>query len=194
MPLICSAQINIKNLDQKINKYIQPYIKYNVFSGNILIGYQGRVVFQKSYGLANYALEVPFKNDTKFQIASISKRFTDAALLILQKQGKLFFSDTIGKYITGFPNGNKITIQHLIDHQSGIVGDFKDFTREYSMEETLDSIRQIKLAFEPGTKTVYSNHGYRLLAFLIEKVSGTSYGEFLTENIFVPAGMSNTHH
>lgn len=173
---------------------MNPFVEGGVFSGNILIAREGKVVYQNSFGMANQNFGVKNAIETKFQIASISKMFTVVAILKLEEEGKLKITDKLEQFVSGMPNGDKITIEHLIRHRSGIVGDFKDFTRYYSMQETLDSIAKVKPSFEPNAKGSYSNHGYRLLAYIIEKVSGVDYGTFLKKNIFQPLKMENTGH
>lgn len=182
------------SLHQKIDQYMNPFVEGGVFSGNILIAREGKVVYQNSLGMANQNFGVKNAIETKFQIASISKMFTVVAILKLEEEGKLKITDKLEQFVSGIPNGDKITIEHLIRHRSGIVGDFKDFTRYYSMQETLDSIAKVKPSFEPNAKGSYSNHGYRLLAYIIEKVSGVDYGTFLKKNIFQPLKMENTGH
>jgi len=113
-------------LESKINHYVDPYIAMNDLNGSILIAKNGRVVFNKSYGLANRELRVGIDANTKFRIGSISKQFTAAAILLLQERNALHLADPISKFIPGFPSGDRITLQTLLIHTSGVARDLPD--------------------------------------------------------------------
>ncbi len=191
-----------RNLDinAKVDAYIQPYREGNNFSGAVLIARKGKVLVSKGYGMANYELSVPNTPQTKFHIASISKPFTAAAIMILEERKLLGTDHPLTKFIPDYPNGDKITLHHLLTHTSGIpnVNDFPDYDRESKFPHTTGDLvemsKQKPLEFQPGKRYRYSNSNYNLLAYIIEKVSGQSYGEFLKENIFAALGMNNTGH
>jgi D-alanyl-D-alanine carboxypeptidase len=154
---------------------------------------EGRVEKLAGYGLANVELSVPASAQTVFQIQSI----TSAAILMLCEEGKLALEDPIGKHLEGTPDSWKgITIRHLLSHTSGI----KDFINEPTASIRLDvsegdvlrATAPRPLNFEPGEKYAYSNTNYHLLAMVIRKITGKSYGDFLNERIFTPLGMTNT--
>lgn len=193
-----SAQNLRQNLAGEVDAYVQPLVEANNFSGSILIGKAGKVVFAKSYGMANYELAVPNAARTRFHIASISKSFTAAAILILEQQGKLRVEDPLSKFIPDYPSGDKITVHHLLTHRSGIpnANDLPEYAEKsklrLSLPEVIALFKDKPLEFPPGSRFRYSNSNYNLLAFIIEKVSGKSYGEFLAENIFRPLKMDNT--
>ena len=188
------------DLEAKVDAYVKPLLEMKAFNGSILIARKGQVLLSKGYGMANYELEVPNTPQTKFHIASISKTFTATAIMLLQERGSLQVSDPLTKYIPDYPNGDKITIHHLLTHTSGIpdVNAFHDYNAKSVFPQTpaslIELFKQSPLNAQPGERYGYSNSNYNLLAFIIEKVSGKSYGEFLRANIFDPLGMKDTAH
>jgi CubicO group peptidase (beta-lactamase class C family) len=188
------------SLEAKVDAYVEPFLEIKGFNGAILIASKGQVLLRKSYGMANYELDAPNTPQTKFHIASISKTFTAAAILVLEERGLLSVHDPLSKYIPDYPEGEKITIHHLLSHTSGIpnVNNFLDYNNKSKFPQTLTSVIEMfknkPLRTQPGARYEYSNSNYNLLAFIVEKVSGKSYGEFLKENIFDPLGMNATGH
>jgi CubicO group peptidase (beta-lactamase class C family) len=160
----------------------------------------GKVIFQKAYGLANFATKEPNTTSTLFNLGSASKQFTAAAVLLLAKEKKLALKDDIRKYIPGFPDwGYTITIENLIHHTSGIrscdvlslmAGTI--FSKENHMNDYDMILRQSALNYKPGDEYLYSNSGYVLLVKIIEKTSGMKFSKFVEEKILRPIGMSQT--
>lgn len=187
-------------LTNKIEQYVRPYVETQNFSGQILISRKGEILFNKAYGFANLEFKAPNDLNTIFHVASISKTFTAAAILILEQKGLLNTEDLVSKYIPDYPSGNKISLHHLLAHTSGItdVNDLPEYdnaSRKQQTPETLITLFKNKpLEFQPGEKYLYSASNYNLLAFIIEQVSKMKYGEFLKENIFEPLGMDHTVH
>jgi|GEM_PF-1305592 len=187
-------------LAEKLNTYLQAFIEHDLFSGVILIAKNEQILLQQAYGMANEEWAVPNALDTKFRIASLSKAFTKLAIRQLSETKQLKYTDPISRYIVGYPNGAQITLQQLIDHTSGIphLNDFPAYDQwakqTYTLEELVKLFRDQPLDFTPGTQTSYSNSAYVLLAYIIEKVSGLTYGDYLQKHIFAPAGMQNTAH
>jgi len=195
-----------KGKDKDMNKtsheldlYILELTKLNKFSGSVLVAKDNKILLSKSYGSANYELNVPNTPQTKFRIGSITKPFTAIAIMQLQDKGLLNVTDTLNKYIPDYPNGNEITIHHLLTHTSGIPSftGFADFDKTVSvlpntLEKLIESFKNKNLEFKPGEKFNYNNSGYVLLTYIIEKVSGKSYEEFIKENILIPANMTDT--
>ena len=198
--LLAGKTTNKDSFSEKVDAYIQPYLDAGGFSGTILAAKGGEILLNKGYGMANYEFNVPNSPGTKFQIASISKTFTAAAIMLLQERGKLDIHDTLEKFIPGYPGGNKITIHHLLTHTSGIpdVNMFPEYEQKSKFPQTLEQIismfKDKPLIFKPGEKYGYSNSNYNLLAYIIEKVSGLDFGRFLQENIFKPLDMRDTRH
>jgi CubicO group peptidase (beta-lactamase class C family) len=191
---------NISEFEAEINAYVEPFVKARGFSGTILIAKGGEILLSRGYGKANYEWDARHTPEVKFQIASVSKSFTAAAIMILKERGLLTVADPLTRFIPDYPNGEKITIHHLLIHTSGIpnVNEFPDYGRKSRFPSTLEQIIRMfknkKLVQEPGSGYRYSNSNYNLLAYIIEKVSGQSYGDFLRENIFEPLGMHSTGH
>lgn len=179
---------------------IRYYLELGGFSGAVLIARNGEILLKKGYGMANHELDVPNSPRTKFQIASVSKSFTAAAIIILEEQGLLSAKDSLAKFIPDYPEGEKITVHHLLTHTSGIpdVNQFREYDQKAKFPQTLEGIvdmfKHEPLIMEPGEKYSYSNSNYNLLAYIIEKVTGKSYGEFLRETVFIPLGMLDTGH
>lgn len=182
-------------------KYLDDLAKTDAFSGVVLIAKDDKPVFSRSYGLASREHDLPNRTDTKFNLGSINKTFTRVAIGQLVKQGKISFDDKLGKYLPDYPNrdaAEKVTVRHLVTMKSGI-GDFvgeKYFAtakdRFRTNADFIPLFADKPLAFEPGTRDMYSNGGYILLGAIIEKVTGMSYYDYVRESVFKPAGMLNT--
>jgi len=187
-------------LSKHFDSYIKSYVESNNFSGTVLVSKDNKVLFKKAYGYSNLESKTPNQANTAFHIASVSKTFTAAAILILEQKGLLTTNDFLSKYIPDFPSGDKISIHHLLTHTSGItnVNNLPEYEAASQTHQTpaslIDLFKNKPLEFQPGEKYQYSNSNYNVLAYLIEKVSGKAYGEFLTENIFKPLNMSRSRH
>ena len=159
------------------------------FSGVLLVEKDHRIILSKGYGWADRAHNLPPNPRTPFFIASITKQFTAAAILKLEEQGKLKTDDLIGKYIKGVPADKaQVTIHHLLTHTSGL-GDNYSATRELDREKAVQKILAQPLAAPIGTKFIYSNDGYNLLAAICELAAGESFESYVKKNLFAPAGM-----
>ncbi len=193
----CNAQDTLqKNIQIKLKEYFTAAARSKIFSGNIIVAKDDKILYKDSYGMANYEWGVPMEKDTKIKIASCTKTFTSAAILLLIKQNRLSLNTTIDKFIPDFPSAGKITIKYLLLHQSGVDNpDYSklSFVHHLKPEDVLANLKSQPLLFEPGTNDQYSNGGYFLLAYIIEKVSGKSYGQFLKEYIFSPLHMNDTY-
>jgi CubicO group peptidase (beta-lactamase class C family) len=183
---------------EKADRYLQPYVAMQDFSGCVLVASHHEILIRKCYGNANYELNVPNTPQSKFHIASMTKMFTAAAIVLLQKQRKLHLTDKLSSYIPGFPNGDKITILNLLEHSSGLpsyysIPEYRDIKyKSISFDDLIAIMRTKPLDFEPGTKSSYSDTGYAFLAYIIEKASGKSYIQYLNDEIFVPAKMHDS--
>lgn len=189
-----------KDVKDQINEYLELYTKLWAFSGSIAAIKDGEILFKKSYGHANIEHKVRNTVETKYKIWSITKQFTAVAVLILEERGLLRVEDSLKKYFPDWVDLKpEITIHHLLTHTSGIfnysslTNSYKTFQKvHHEKSELIKMFTSKPLDFEPGTQWKYSNTGYYLLGMLIEKLSGKTYSEFLTENIFLPLGMLNT--
>jgi CubicO group peptidase (beta-lactamase class C family) len=172
------------------------------FSGAILLARDGRVLFQKAYGLADRARRKPNRLDTQFRFGSMGKMFTAVAIMQLVEQGKINLDAPIGRYLTDYPNqdiATKVTVAHLLSHTGGTGNIFgPEFDRrKASLRSTKDYIDLYGTRapeFAPGTRDDYSNYGFILLGRLVEQVSGLSYAEYVERKIFKPVGMASTGH
>jgi len=192
-----SSTTNQGDLEAKVDTYIKPYLEMGSYNGAVLIAKGGKVLVSKGYGMANYELGVPNTPQSRFHLASVSKPFTAAAILILQERGKLSVNDPLSKYVPDFPSGDKITLHQLLSHTAGLAGDlpnFQDWTAPITLEKLVALVKKAPPVGAPGAKYSYSNNDYRLLAYIIEKVSGQSYGDFLKAAIFDPLDMKDTGH
>ena len=176
----------------------------DVFNGAWLYAEKGEIVSKGVSGFRDPADKLPITEDTIFQLASISKTFTGAAVMLLVRQGKLSLEDRITKYFPELTGYEGVTVRHLLNHTSGIPDYFddadwfidlwKEEKRVPGNDEILRFLRETKAKpyFAPGEGLHYSNTGYNLLALLAERLSGVPYEEFLQQNIFEPAGMTAT--
>ncbi|MBM3759224.1 MAG: serine hydrolase [Acidobacteria bacterium] len=188
-----------QDLTTKADEFVGAYAKLGKFSGTVLIAKEGKIVFEKAYGMANYEWSIPNTVDTKFRLGSISKQFGAAAILKLEEMGKLKTTDKACDYLPACPEQWKpITIHQLATHTSGVPNftNFPDYAkikyRPSRYEEQVKLVWEKPMDFDPGTKFQYSNTGYVILGQIIEKASGQPWERFLAEQIFVPAGMTNT--
>ena len=190
-------------LASKVNEIFAEYDKTS--SPGCTVGlYQGaQILYRHAYGMANLDHDVKLKPASVFHVASVSKQFTAAAILLLAGEGKLSIDDDVRKYIPELPDfGERITIRHLANHTSGIRDQWAllglagwRYSRDLiTDDDVLDLLaRQKDLNFKPGERHVYSNSGYTLMAIIVSRVSGKSFREFTSERIFKPLGMVNTH-
>jgi CubicO group peptidase (beta-lactamase class C family) len=187
-----AAAAGASHLEKRVTEYLEPLLQTNNFSGVILVAKGDRILLQKGYGFASIEHQVPNSPATVFQIASLSKPFTAAAIMLLQEQGKLDLRAPLHAVLPGYPNGDKLTIHHLLTHSSGIpnINDFDEYgeiqLKPHNPEQLVAYFKHKPLEFEPGSRYSYSNSNYNLLALIIEKASGTDYGSFLKTSIFDP--------
>jgi CubicO group peptidase (beta-lactamase class C family) len=169
---------------------VQPYVDAQMFMGSVLVAKNGKVIFSKGYGMADLEWNVANSSTTRFNIASMTKQFTAASILLLEERGKLRTDDPIKKFFPDAPaSWDKITIYHLLTHTSGISNDAA--TYEPGPPEKL-VLRDAPLNFQPGEQWAYTNLGYIVLGYLLEKISGQTYEEFVQENIFRPLEMKDS--
>lgn len=162
----------------------------------------GKIIYARGYGQANLEYGIPNSPTSVFRIASTSKQFTAACIVLLSQQNKLSLSDPLSKYYPGFPDyAQNITITHLLNHTSGVrdylvlssIAGLEDMDHydDDQVEKWLEN--QEELNFDPGSEYLYSNSGYWLLGQIVEKASGKNMRDYAQEEIFKPLGMNNTH-
>jgi CubicO group peptidase (beta-lactamase class C family) len=183
----------------RLNEIVQSYVQNKTFMGSVLVARGTDVILSKGYGTANLEWDIPNTPSTKFRLGSLTKQFTAASILLLEERGKLKIADPIRTYLPDAPAAwDRITIFNLLTHTSGIPN-FTSLPEYRSMKladtpvaKTIAIFRDKPLDFPPGEKMSYSNSGYLVLGYVIEKVSGGSYEQFVRDNIFTPLGMKDS--
>lgn len=171
------------------------------FSGNVIYSRNDSIIFKGNYGFSNIEKQIPLSDESIFDLASLTKQFTALCIVQLIEKGKLSYATQIDSIWNSLPYKG-ITIEHLLRHQSGLP-DYMELIRKkkyWSRNKIpvnsdiieIMSKNSIPLEFTPGTKNVYSNTGYAVLASVIEKVSGFEFEEYLVENVFSPLKMNNS--
>lgn len=186
---------------QGFEQAIEKAVRDDRFSGVVLVAKDFQPILFKAYGLASQEFEVPNRTDTRFNLGSINKIFTKIAIAQLVARGRLSLDDKLGQLLPDYPNEEakeKVTVRHLVNMTSGI-GDF--FGPEFR-QTPKDAIRHNRdylrffatkpLAFEPGSREMYSNGGYVVLGEIISAVSKMDYYDYIKRNIFEPAGMKDS--
>ena len=185
---------------EELETFINELVKEDKFSGAVLMAKDNNPIFQKAYGLASKEFNVPNQTNTKFNIASMGKMFTGIAVAQLAEQKKLSFDEFIIRYLPEYPKevASRVSIHHLLTHTSGLGSYWKDefheanHARFRTIQDFFPFFENDALAFPPGTKWSYSNAGFMVLGAIIEKVTGQSYFDYVKENVFRRAGMSDT--
>ena len=189
-----------KNVNHKLDSLLKRINKRHDFHGAILVAKNKKIVYKNQIGFADFRKKIPIKEESTFQLASVSKQFTAAAIMLLHERNQIKITDTVNTYFPNFPFEN-ITIKHLLNHTAGLPKYFWVAEHEWQKEKAPTNLEMMELFscssvqrfFKPGRNFDYSNTGYFVLASIVEKVSGTSFGNFLKENIFDPLNMKNSY-
>jgi CubicO group peptidase (beta-lactamase class C family) len=186
--------IDASALSSKLGSYLEPYVKANDFSGVVLVAQGDHILSVREYGMADRARGLRNQRSTAFRLASLSKTFTAAAIVMLIERGSVHLHDALSRFFPEFPNGDHITVEQLLSHESGVGElDSPDLMRQCpSSDEMVRRLAKVPPFFAPGTSDRYSNEGYVLLAAVVEHASGMSYEAFLRKNVFVPLKMKHT--
>ena len=205
--LICSCQpINTTaqedqttatKLAHQLDEYFNALLELKQFNGVVLVEKEGEVILRKAYNLQNdpkNSLYVTTEN--QFDLRSISKLISKYAIQKMEATGKISREDTIDKYLKDFPNGNKITINHLLKNQSGLPREFTDEDNldllKLNPDQIVELIKKEKLEFEPGSATQYSNLGYQLVYFIIGKLNSKTFAQYVQDEIYNPLNMNSS--
>lgn len=189
-----------KFVTQKLDSLLKRINKRHDFHGSILVAKSGKLIYQNQIGMADFRKKKPIHKNSVFQLASVSKQFTAASILILAERNQLKLTDTITKFFPNFPFKN-ITIKQLLNHTSGLPKYFWIAEHEWDQKHPPSNSEMINfmetsstasMFFRPGRKFDYSNTGYFVLASIVEKISNKSFSSFLKKNIFDPLQMNNT--
>lgn len=185
---------------QKLDSLLKRINKRNDFNGAILVAKNEKILYSSQVGIADFKKKAPLHKESVFQLASVSKQFTAAAIMLLKERNKIKLTDTVNAYFPDFPFKN-VTIKNLLNHTAGLPKYFWVAEHEWKqkkaptnseMMEFLES-SNAKRYFKPGRNFDYSNTGYFVLASIVEKVSGTSFSSFLKSNIFEPLQMTHSY-
>jgi len=195
---LASASFGQENAP-RMEQIVQSFVANKTFMGSVLVVRDKTVLFEKGYGSADLEWDIPNSPSTKFRLGSITKQFTAASIMLLEERGKLKIEDPVKKYMPDAPAAwDKVTIYNLLTHTSGIPSftelpdydSLEPFTT--TSEKLVARFRDKPLEFEPGEKFKYDNSGYALLGYLIEKISGQTYAQFVQDNIFTPLQMKDS--
>jgi CubicO group peptidase (beta-lactamase class C family) len=203
---ITHSQAGAAGEAELINQYMARWHETGRFNGTVLVAKDGDVVCAKGFGLADHERNIPNGPDTRFKIMSISKQFTTVLVLQLAAEGRIDLDAKLTEYLPDYrkDTGDRVTIDHLLQHTAGIpcyINDghlrpegkpVYDWAAQYDRDRFVRDFLSGDFLFEPGTQYKYSNTGYYLLALVIEAVTGDSYGENLERRILKPLGMTNT--
>lgn len=184
-----------------IDSFFTSRFHHKLFNGTVLVAEKGRILYEKSFGYANFKSKDSLRLNSIFQLASVSKPLTSCAILMLYEQGLLQLDDDLQKYFPDFPYEG-VTIRMLLTHRSGLP-DYMYFShylwKDKSIPLTNQDVLDLMIFYKPGRYYLpdrrynYSNTNYCLLALIIEKVSGKPYAQFMREHIFQPLGMRDTY-
>lgn len=190
-PALCFAQVDSTDIIVK-----QLMEKQKVVGLSLAIIKNGQPVVNKGYGLANVELNVPVTAETAIRLGSVSKQFFATAIMKLMQDGKLNIEDPVHKYFPDAPaTWRPIKIKHLLNHTSGLQREGPAYNN-FKIQSDLDIIKSaynLPLHFKTGEKYEYCNLGYFMLAEIIRQVSGMPWGDYMHDQLFVPAGMNNTY-
>jgi len=184
----------------RLDAYLRAAEQVRQFQGTVIVARKGVPVLERGYGYASLEFKVPNGPETKFLIGSITKQFTAALILRLQEQGRLSVDDPVTKYLPAYPADpwGRVTLHHLLTHPAGVPSYPDDealMSRrglDLTVAEIEETFRDKPLQFEPGSDWRYSNSGYFVLGLVIEAVAGTSYEQFLQDQILAPMRMHAT--
>lgn len=177
-----------------IESVVAPLAARGAFSGVVLLAKGDDILLEKAWGMASYELSVPNRPDTRFRIASITKPFTGIVVSQLVAEKKLALSDPLAKWFPGFPKADRITVDHLLNHRSGI-RDLESLRRvvpaSYTAEEVVRILAKEPLASEPGATSSYTTANYAVLSYVIEKVEGAPFADVVRRRVYERAGMKD---
>ena len=197
---VCLVKVSFtQNQGNSIDTLLNAYYKLGRFNGSALVAKEGEVILNKGYGYRDAEKRVLNDSHSIYLLGSVTKQFTSAVILKLQSENKLSVSDKLNKYFPDYPKGDSITIQELLSHTSGIYNYTNDenfmkneITNPKTRGQMMALFENKPLDFSPGTSWSYSNSGYSMLGYIIEKVAKTSYEQAVWKSIFSPLQMSHS--
>ena len=184
----------------KLDSLLKRIHKRHDFHGAVLVAKNKKIVYQNQIGTADFKKKTLLNKESVFQLASVSKQFTAAAIMLLQQRNQLKLTDTVNTYFPNFPY-KAVTIKTLLNHTGGLPKYFWIAEHKWQQKKAPSNNEMMELLttsnvqrfFKPGRNFDYSNTGYFVLASIVEKISGISFGSFLKQNIFEPLQMTNSY-
>ena len=197
--LLLSIEASAQNNRPLFDSYMKAESSLYGFNGNVLVSKNGRVIYQHSFGYADYTTKKALDKNSVFDCGSIAKEFTAMGILLLKDKGLISYSDSLRKFFPQLPYTN-VTIQQLLTHTSGmpdgfaLVEEYFDHGKTAVNDDLIGLLENKKpaLLFTPGTNVMYSGTGFNLLASIIEKISGQSHETYMDEEVFKPLNMTHT--
>jgi CubicO group peptidase (beta-lactamase class C family) len=188
------GQVKSDGLPYKLDEYFTALTNLKNFNGNVIVSKKGQILLDKTYNITGETDSLKVLKDSKFIIASVSKVFIKFSILKLVELNKIQLSDKLSKHIPNFSNGEKITIEQLMNHQSGLPRELTNNNNydSLSLPKIVELAKLEKLQFEPGSQTLYSNIGYFLLHYIIDKTSSNGYLAFIQNEICKKMKLNNT--
>jgi CubicO group peptidase (beta-lactamase class C family) len=196
-PAAQAAAPDAAELGRALDAWVQPLVDSGLLAGNLLVARRDTILLERSWGFADAEAKVPNHPDLPSCIASVTKPMTVILALQLIEERKLGYTDPLSKWIPDFPQGDSITIEHLLRHRSGIphrVTTEEEETRPHTAADMVALAKKATLTQKPGAGSAYSSGGFAVLARVLELASGRSYGDLARERLFEPLGMSHTFH
>lgn len=188
-----------EKVSHKLDSLLQRINKRHDFHGSLLVAKNGKIVYNNQVGYADFKNKKPLNEASVFQLASVSKQFTAAAIMLLYERNQIKLTDTVNKYFPNFPYEH-VTITNLLNHTGGLPKYFWVAEHKWKQEKAPTNSEMMELLassdvlrfFRPGRNFDYSNTGYMVLASIVEKISGTSFNDFVKKNIFDPLNMKDS--
>lgn len=200
LPFVTQGSQN-NDMSDRLNDVITPYYQYGMFQGSVLISKGEEIIFQRGNGNAHKQNNKQNHPNTPFRIGSLTKTFTSLIVLQLIEEDRLSLSQSLHSVLPDFDKdkGQKITLRHLLQHTSGIPGHFELpgwseglYQQDFSKQKWIEIISKLPLSFEPGLDYQYGNLNYLLLGQMIEKVTGKTFAQNVSQRIFEPSGMKRS--
>ena len=193
------SKTETEKVSHKLDSLLQRINKRHDFHGSLLVAKNGKIVYNNQIGYANFNNKEPLKEASVFQLASVSKQFTAAAIMLLYERNQIKLTDTVNQYFPNFPYEH-VTIKNLLNHTAGLPKYFWVAEHEWEQEKAPNNSEMMALLessdvlrfFKPGRNFDYSNTGYIVLASIVEKISGSSFTDFVKKNIFDPLEMKDS--
>lgn len=184
----------------KLDTFFKSLQKNTGFNGTVLVAQYGKIIYKQAFGLANKFTNDKLSTRTSFQLASVSKQFTAVSILQLVEKGKIKLEDQVVQHIPGFPYDSSITIRSLLTHKSGLPDYTFALDKYYDKKTPLTNVKVVQMMneikpgvdYRPNLEFHYNNTNYMLLAYIVERLSGQDFRSYVKENIFIPAGMTES--